>query len=110
MVGITGQIHSDLTGRFLIPLSRGYHYLLVVYDYDSNSILFTPMKSCKAEELLRAYQSIHQRLLQAGCRPQLQRLDNECSQALKDFLNEQEIDFQLVPPDDHRRNAAERVI
>ena len=59
VVDITGQVHSDLTGRFPIPSSRGYHYLLVVYDYDSNSILFTPTKSRKAEELLRAYQSIH---------------------------------------------------
>ncbi len=110
VVTITGQVHSDLTGRFPIPSSRGYHYLLVVYDYDINSILFTPTKSRKAEELLRAYQSIHQRLLKAGCRPQLQRLDNECSQAFKDFLNDKEVDYQLVPPDDHRRNAAERAI
>ena len=101
IVEITGQVHSDLTGRFPIPSSRGYHYLLVVYDYDSNSILFTPTKSRKAEELLRAYQSIHERLTRAGCKPQLQRLDNECSQAFKDFLRDEQIDFQLVPPDDH---------
>ena len=78
-VEINGQIHSDLTGRFPVPSSRGNHYLLIVYDYDSNSILMAPTKSRKAADLLAAYKTIHQRLLKGGCRPQLQRLDNECS-------------------------------
>jgi hypothetical protein len=43
-------------------------------------------------------------------KPQLQRLDNECSKSLKTFMHEQEIYCQLVPPGVHRRNAAERAI
>ena len=43
-------------------------------------------------------------------KPQLQRLDNECSKSLKTFMHEQEIYYQLVPPGVHRRNAAERAI
>ena len=31
----SGQIHSDLTGRFPIASSTGNNYLLIVYDYDS---------------------------------------------------------------------------
>ena len=34
----------------------------------------------------------------AGLRPLLHRLDNECSAALKTFLRDSDIDFQLVPP------------
>jgi len=37
-------------------------------------------------------------------------LDNECSNALKDYMTEQNIDYQLVPPTVHRRNSAERAI
>ena len=32
----------DLTGKFPYTSSRGYKYLLVIYDYDSNAILVAP--------------------------------------------------------------------
>ena len=35
-------------------------------------------------------------------------LDNECSAELKKALRKKEIQFQLVPPDAHCRNTAER--
>ena len=40
----------------------------------------------------------------------MQQLDNGCSDILKDFMHEQQVDLQLVPPHLHRRNAAERTI
>ena len=83
LMRVSGQIHSDLTGRFPIPSSNGYHYILIIYDYDSNSILMEPVKSRKAAELLRAYKKLHARLVKGGCRPKLQRLDNECSAEMK---------------------------
>ena len=108
---VTGQIHSDQTGRFVVASSTGNNYLLVVYDYDSNGILVEPMKNRTANSILQAFTTIHARLVAAaGLRPQLQRLDNECSEALKAFLSKESIDFQLIPPNVHRRNAAERAI
>ena len=106
----TGQIHSDQTGKFIVASSNGNNYILVVYDYDSNSILIEPMRSRTGPCILGAFKVIHARLLAAGLRPQLHRLDNECSAALKKFLRDEDIDFQLVPPRLHRRNAAERAI
>jgi hypothetical protein len=38
------------------------------------------------------------------------KLDNEASKLLKDYLFQQDITFQLVPPYSHRRNSAERAI
>ncbi|KAI2495546.1 hypothetical protein MHU86_18991 [Fragilaria crotonensis] len=52
--------------------------------------------------------AIHARLV-AAASDRNYRLDNECSVALKTFLDA-EIDYQLVPPRLHRRNAAERAI
>jgi hypothetical protein len=49
-------------------------------------------------------------MCQAGQRPLLQRLDNECSESLKDYMHDEGVNFQLVPPGVHRRNAAERAI
>jgi hypothetical protein len=106
----TGQIHSDLTGRFLTASSRGNSYLLVVYDYDSNYIHAEPMKSRGGADIIAAYQRTFSMFTSRGLTPQFQRLDNEASAALQDYLTEQAIDFQLVPPHVHRRNAAERAI
>jgi len=106
----TGQTHMDLTGRFPTTSSQGHSYVLVVYDYDSNGIFVAPVKNRRAETILAAYKTVHARLCAAGLRPKLQRLDNEASQALQDFLTAEQVDYQLVPPHVHRRNAAERAI
>ncbi|KAI2506705.1 Reverse transcriptase (RNA-dependent DNA polymerase) [Fragilaria crotonensis] len=106
----TGQIHTDQTGKFVVASSTGNNYILVLYDYDSNSILVAPMRSRTGPCILAAFQGLHARLVAAGLRPRLHRLDNECSVALKQFLVAEDIDFQLVPPGMHRRNAAERAI
>jgi len=44
-IEVTGQISTDLTGRFPVTSSRGNKYLLVLYNYDSNSILTAAMKN-----------------------------------------------------------------
>ena len=110
MTPTTGQIHTDQTGQFIVPSSTGNNYLLILYDNDSNSILAEPMRNRTGQCILLAYKAVHARLVAAGLRPQLQRLDNECSDALKDFLTAETVDYQLVPPGMHRRNAAERAI
>ena len=104
----TGQIYTDQTGKFVVASTSGNNYILVLYDYDSNSILVEPLRSRTGPCILAGYQILHARLVTAGLRPQLQRLDNECSTALKQFLVAEDVDYQLVPPGLHRRNAAER--
>lgn len=106
----TNQTHSDQTGKFPVTSTRGNAYVFVLYHYDSNTIHPVAIKNRTAESLLEAFKQAHQELVKAGCRPQLHRLDNECSQLLKDYMHDEEIDFQLVPPGIHRRNAAERAI
>jgi hypothetical protein len=110
VIEITGQIYSDQTGRFPVTSSKGNKYIMIVYDYDSRAILAEPIKNRSERELLRAYSRMHQHLTERGLKPQLQKLDNECSPALKQFMRQKQVDFQLVPPYDHRQNAAERAI
>ena len=109
-VQASGQIHTDLTGKFIAESSTGNNYLFVLYDYDSNAILCEPIKNRTKHSILAAFQNLHGQLVKAGVRPQLQRLDNECSDILKEFMTNEGIDYQLVPPHVHRRNAAERAI
>jgi hypothetical protein len=105
-----GQIYTDQTGRFPVVSSKGNKYIMILYDYDSNAILAKPIKERTAPELLKAFQFMEQELVARGLKPELMKLDNEASTLLKDYLYQQDITFQLVPPYSHRRNSAERAI
>ena len=107
---MTGQIYTDQTGRFPVPSKLGNNYVMVLYDYDSNAILAQPCKTRKGPCLLDAYKKLLGRLKKAGLTPRLQRLDNECSTALKEYMYDENIDFQLAPPGIHQRNSAKRAI
>jgi hypothetical protein len=66
------------------------------------------MKSRSASKWVKAYGSIHQELTVKGFKQKLQTLDNEASTSLKTFFTAHNIDYQLVLPHCHQRNAAER--
>jgi hypothetical protein len=79
----TVQIHSNQTGRFVVPSSTGNNYLLIFNDYNSNAILAEPMRTRTSASIVKAYKIVHARLCKAGFRPKLQRLANECSTEYK---------------------------
>eukprot|EP00957_Ditylum_brightwellii_P026572 2009376-Ditylum_brightwellii.AAC.1 len=54
--GTTGAIYSNITGKFPYPSCKGHQYIMVMYDWDSNSILGEPMKNKTKEEIVRAIQ------------------------------------------------------
>jgi hypothetical protein len=106
----TNQIYSDLTGRFPTTSLSGNKYMLILYDYDSNSILSAPMKNRGDKEMVRAFDFLVQSLILRGLKPRLQRLYNEASLALRNYLTQQGITYQLAPSHIHQRNNAERAI
>ena len=83
---------------------------MVAYDHDSNAILAEPIKTRSADALLQAMKKIHQYLSERGLHPALQILDNECPAVLKQFFKQENVQYQLVPPNLHRNNAAEKAI
>jgi hypothetical protein len=106
----TNQIYTDLTGILPTTSLSGNKYILILYDYDSNSVLSAPMKNRGDKDMVRAFDLLIQSLIICGLKPHLQRLDNEASLALRNYLTKQGIDYQLAPPHIHRRNNAERAI
>jgi hypothetical protein len=104
------KIATDLTGQFPTVSGLGNRYILVCYVYDCNAILTTPMHNRSATEHLRAFNLLHMYLVDRGFTPKHQRLDNEALAGFKSNLRQKGIDFQLVPPHNHCRNAAERAI
>ena len=109
-IASTGKTFSDQTGRFPVTLSKGNKYIMIMYDYNSNSILGEPMKSRTGEEILRAFRKMHGQLKECGITPKLHRLDNECPDILKSYMKKKNISYKLVPPHIHRQNTAERAI
>jgi hypothetical protein len=83
---------------------------MLLYDFDSNYIHAEPLKSRSGPHILAAYTTAHTLSVARGFKPQLQRLDNEASTALLQFLDNNQVDAQLTPPHVHRRNAAARAI
>jgi hypothetical protein len=105
-----GQLYMDLTGKFPVRSSKGNWYVMVCYVFDCNYVKVVPMKSRSTSEWVKAYELIHQELTAKGFKPKLQTLDNEASSALKNFFTAHDVEYQLVPPHCHQRNAAERAI
>ena len=54
--------YCDLTGRFPYKSSRGTQYLFVMYDYDSNAILFEGLKTRQAGEINKAFNACYCKL------------------------------------------------
>ena len=104
------KIYTDQTGRFPITSSRVNKYIMIAYDYDYNNILAEPIKSRTSLHINNAYQTMRKLLCSRGLTPKTHVLDNKFSKVLKEYMEEENETFQLVPPQLHRRNDAERAI
>jgi hypothetical protein len=103
-------MHSDQTGRFPATSSRGNQYVMVLVEVDGNYIDAEPLKSKAEGAMIQAYLTLWKRLTASGTvKPTTHILDNEASAAFKTEIKKN-CAIQLVPPDNHRRNLAERAI
>ena len=104
-------LYTDQTGRFPYTSFKGNQYVMVAYDmHGSNSIFAEPMRNRTAGSMLEAHEAIISQLPEGDARPTMHILDNECSKELKQAILDNGMTYQLVPPNDHRRNAAEKAI
>ena len=104
------KAYTDLTGRFPHESSRGNNFILVAYDYGWNTILAEPMKKRETDPIIKSWKKIHSRLYNNGIVTTHYILDNECSTAFENTLQEKNVTFELVLPNQHRRNVDEQVI
>ena len=98
--------NSDLTGQFPVQYDRSNNYILVAYHYKANHILTTPLKNRTGPCILDGTTKIHDKLRNRGLTPKLNIMDNEVSEDLKQYFEDSDLQFQLVPPHMHQRNAA----
>ena len=105
-----GIIATDLPGYFPITLGQGNSYVLVMHDFDSNTINAVGIKNRKTASLAQGYNELYEDLQKAGINPILHRLDNETSEELIEEIEKKGLDYQIASPGDHRLNHAERVV
>ena len=106
----TGTIYTDLPGPFPVRSVRNMQYIFVCYVYESNAILVRPMKTRSDACMVGAYQEIYEYLEAVDQKPTLNVTDNEASKAVQNYIRSKDVDWQLVEPNNHRVNAAERAI
>ena len=105
------KLYTYDTCRLTIKARSRNQYLMVAYHCDSNENLVAPFKTCKYKHRLKAYNSIMTRLRRNIMSVNLQFLDNEASSKSKQLITEElGIKYQMVPPNNHRRNSSEWAI
>ena len=83
---------------------------MILYHVNSNSIWVEPFKNRSEGELIQARTRALTRMRACGLMPRRQVLDNEASAAYKQSILDSGLTYQLVPPNDHRRNVAKKAI
>jgi hypothetical protein len=82
----------------------------VMYHYETNAILATPIPGLDSTSILEAYKKNFEYLESKGYKPKLNVMDNQATKVIKAYLKPRHVDLQLVEPHNHRVNAAERAI
>ena len=88
----------------------GNNYILVAYHYNANNIIPIPLKNRTEPFILNDITNIHDKLRKQGLTPKPHITDNDVSEDLKQFFEDSDIRFQLVPPHIHLINSSERAV
>jgi hypothetical protein len=83
---------------------------MVAIHRNANCIFVEPMHIRSKEEMIRAYKKIINRMRLAGLGLKKHTLDNKASEAFKQCIQEQQMQYKLPPLGNHQRNQAEHVI
>ena len=100
----------DLTGRFPRRSSRGNEYILVAYHFDANYIKGVPIRNRRGQIITETWEALHEEFKLAGGAPKTYVLDNEKSKDLIDSFKNQKIDYQLVAPYRHCKQAERAIL
>ena len=106
----SGVVYNDMTGNFPFVSIDGSVCYLIMYHYESNAILATPVDGMTDIIIFNAYKKNFDMLEKKGFKVKLNIMDNQATKHIKKFLTEKECKLQLVEPGNKRLNASERAI
>ena len=81
-----GLIYSDISGIYPIKSTRGNQYTLVYYNYDRNAILTEALPSRSGPCINKGVHKLLDKLKTSGPKPNIQIMDNEACDLLKNTL------------------------
>ena len=84
--------------------------IMIIYDWKKNAVLETSVKNMAEETIVSCFKQKITYLTIIGFKSILNIIVNVASKAVQAYLEEENVNIQLVEPYNHRVNAAERVI
>ena len=110
VIDLKETMYTDQTGKCPYLSSREYQYVMVGIHVEANYIFQEPMKNKTAKQNVEAYQRIFARMNACVLSTKKHILDNKISAEYKEAITNNNINYQLAPADNHRRNIAECAI
>ena len=107
---VKSLMYADQTGLFPAVSSLGNKYVMILHHVDSNSTWSEAMRNQSGGELILARARALARMQRQGLISKHQILDNQASAEYKAAIEASGMTYELVPPDEHRRNMAEKAI
>ena len=89
-------------------LLNGSVCFFVMYHYETNTILATPVAGPDNKSIFNAYKMQFDNLTSKGYKLKINIMDNQATKHIKEFLMDQQCQLQLVEPHNHWLNAAKR--
>ena len=83
---------------------------MILHEIDGNSTWIEPTKKKTEREMILAQSCALERMKLQGVVPTHQVLDSEISTAYQPEIKKISMTYQIFPPNDHRRNLAEKLI
>jgi hypothetical protein len=106
----TSTMYTDLTIAFPVRSFRNMIYIFIAYIYDLNVIIVRPMASCTDASFIAAFIKVFTILHAWNYQPALNIINNKCSKAVEKHILANRMTIRLVPPHNHRVNAAKGAI
>jgi hypothetical protein len=98
---VSGVVYNDLTSNFPFMSLDGSVCFFVLYHYETNAILATPIAGLDDKSIFNAYKTHFEMLESKGYKPKVNVMDNQATKFIKKFLTEKECKLQLVEPHNH---------
>jgi hypothetical protein len=84
---ISGVVYNNCTGEFPYMSLDGNICFFVMYHYETNAILATPIPGLDFASILEAYKKNFEYLESKGYKPKLNVMDNQATKVIKAYLN-----------------------
>jgi hypothetical protein len=110
VIDLNDAMYMDQTGHFPFISSLGNRYFMILHHVDSNSSWSKALKNNSKGKLILTRCRALVQMAQCGIVPRHQILDNQALFAYKTQIKLTKMTYELVPPDDHQRNLAKKVI